>query len=75
MTTTTKPLRAKRRSFKEVEAAAYAKGRAEGYATAARQCEQVQEQLVAQNKALQARLDEGIWSRLTGLFKGGRDAI
>jgi len=75
MTTTTKPLRAKRRSFKEVEAAAYAKGRAEGYATAARQCEQVQEQLVAQNKALQARLDESLWSRLTGLFKGGRDAI
>ena len=72
MTTTTKPPRAKRRSFKEVEAAAYAKGRAEGHATAARQCEQVQEQMVAQIKTLQARLDESIWSRLTGLFKGER---
>ena len=64
--------RAKRRSFKDVATTAYAKGRDEGYAKAAQQYEQVQNQLVARNKALQARLDEGIWSRLTGLFKGGR---
>jgi hypothetical protein len=72
MTTTTKPPRAKRRSFKDVEAVAHVKGRAEGYAKAAQQYEQVQETLVAQNKALQARLDESLWSRITGLFKGER---
>jgi flagellar biosynthesis/type III secretory pathway protein FliH len=70
MTTTTKPPRAKRRSFKEVEAAAHAKGLNEGYAKAAQQYEHVQEQLMAQIKTLQARLDESIWSRITGLFKG-----
>ena len=64
--------RAKRRSFKDVAATAHAKGRDEGYAKAAQQYEQVQDQLLAQNKALQACLDKGIWSRLTGLFKGGR---
>jgi flagellar biosynthesis/type III secretory pathway protein FliH len=58
-------LKTKRRTFKEVSAEAYAKGRDEGYATAARQYQEVQQRL-------QACLDKGIWSRLTGLFKGGR---
>ena len=65
-------LKTKRRTFKDVSAAAYSKGRDEGYAKAAQQYEQVQDQLLAQNKALQACLDKGIWSRLTDLFKGGR---
>ena len=64
--------RAKRRSFKEVAATAHAKGHADGYAAASRQYQEVQQRLLAQNKALQACLDKGIWSRLTGLFKGGR---
>ena len=72
MTTITKPTRAKRRTFKEVAATAHAKGRDEGYAAASRQYQEVQQRLLAQNKALQACLDKGIWSRLTGLFKGGR---
>ena len=72
MTTTTKPPRAKRRSFKEVAATAHAKGLNEGYAKAAQQYEHVQDQLLAQKKALQARLDESLWSRITGLFKGER---
>ena len=77
MTTTETPTpvaktRAKRRSFKDVATTAYAKGRDEGYAKAAQQYEQINARRSAEIKALQARLDEGIWSRLTGLFKGGR---
>jgi len=64
--------RAKHRSFRDVAATAHAKGRDEGYAKAAQQYEQVQDQLMQGIKRLHARLDEGIWSRLTGLFKGGR---
>ena len=64
--------RAKRRSFKEVAATAHAKGHADGYAKAAQHYEYVHEELQAENKRLQACLDKGIWSRLTGLFKGGR---
>lgn len=76
MTTITKPTRAKRRTFKDVAATAHAKGLDEGYAKAAQHYDQhyehVQEELLAEIKALQARLGESIWSRLTGLFKGGR---
>ena len=77
MTTTDTPTpvaktRAKHRSFRDVAATAHAKGRDEGYAKAAQQYEQVQDQLMQGIKRLHARLDEGIWSRLTGLFKGGR---
>jgi flagellar biosynthesis/type III secretory pathway protein FliH len=72
MTTITKPTRAKRRTFKDVAATAHAKGLDEGYAKAAQHYEYVQEELLAEIKALQARLGESIWSRLTGLFKGGR---
>ena len=68
-------LKTKRRTFKEVAATAYSKGLDEGYATAARQFQEVQQQLLAENKRLQACLDKGIWSRLTDLFKGGRDAF
>ena len=68
-------LKTKRRTFKEVSAAAHAKGRDEGYATAARQFQEVQQRLLAENKRLQECLDKGIWSRLTDLFKGGRHAI
>jgi hypothetical protein len=75
MTTTTKPLRAKRRSFKDVAAMAHAKGWDEGHAAAARQFQEVQQRLLAENKRLQECLDKSIWSRLTGLFKGGRDAL
>lgn len=68
--------RAKRRSFKEVAATAHAKGHAdgyaEGYADAVQLHAQVRDALQAENKRLQACLDKGIWSRLTGLFKGGR---
>ena len=65
-------LKTKRRTFKEVATEAHAKGHADGYAAASRQYQEVQQRLLAQNKRLQACLDEGIWSRLTGLFKGGR---
>ena len=65
-------LKTKRRTFKDVSAAAHAKGLDEGYATAARQFQEVQQRLLAENKRLQACLDKSIWSRLTGLFKGGR---
>jgi len=68
-------LKTKRRTFKEVSAEAHAKGRDEGYATAARQFQEVQQRLLAENKRLQACLDKGVWSRLTDLFKGGRHAI
>ena len=64
--------RAKRRSFKDVAATAHAKGRDEGYAKAVQLHAQVRDALQAENKRLQACLDKGIWSRLTGLFKGGR---
>jgi hypothetical protein len=64
--------RAKRRSFKDVAATAYVKGHAEGYADAVQLHAQGRDALKAEIKALQARLDESIWSRLTGLFKGGR---
>ena len=78
MTTTETPTpvaktRAKRRSFKDVAATAHAKGCDEGYAKAAQQYEQINARRSAEIKALKARLDEkSIWSRLTGLFKGGR---
>ena len=72
MTTITKPTRAKRRTFKDVATTAHAKGLDEGYAKAAQHYEHVQEELLAEIKALQARLGESIWSRLTGLLKGGR---
>jgi hypothetical protein len=75
MTTTTKPLRTKRRSFKDVSTEAYGKGHADGYADAVQLHAQVQERLLAENKWLQECLDKSIWSRLTGLFKGGRDAF
>lgn len=68
-------LRGKRRTFKEVSTEAYGKGRDEGYATAARQFQEAQQRLLAENKRLQECLDKGIWSRLTDLFKGGRHAI
>jgi len=68
-------LKTKRRTFKEVSAEAHAKGRDEGYAAAARQFQEVQQRLLAENKRLQACLDKGVWSRLTDLFKGGRHAI
>ena len=68
-------LKTKRRTFKDVSAAAYSKGRDEGYATAARQFQEVQQRLLAENKRLQECLDKGIWSRLTALFKGGRDDL
>ena len=56
MTTITKPTRAKRRTFKDVAATAHAKGLDEGYAKAAQHYEYVQEELLAEIKALQARL-------------------
>ena len=65
-------LKTKRRTFKEVAATAYSKGLDEGYAKAAQHYEYVQEELLAEIKALQARLGKSIWSRLTDLFKGGR---
>ena len=65
-------LKTKRRTFKEVSAMAHAKGQDEGYATAARQVQEVQQRLLAENKRLQECLDKSIWSRLTDLFKGGR---
>ena len=68
-------LKTKRRTFKEVAATAHAKGHADGYAKAAQHYEYVQEELLAEIKALQARLGKSIWSRLTGLFKGGRDDL
>ena len=68
-------LKTKRRTFKDVSAAAHAKGLDEGYAKAAQHYEYVQEELLAEIKALQARLGKSIWSRLTGLFKGGRDDL
>jgi len=68
-------LKTKRRTFKEVSAMAHAKGQDEGYAAAARQFQEVQQRLLAENKRLQECLDKSIWSRLTDLFKGGRHAI
>ena len=65
-------LKTKRRTFKEVAATAYDKGHADGYADAVQLHAQVRDALQAENKRLQACLDKGIWSRLTGLFKGGR---
>ena len=64
--------RAKRRSFKDVAATAHAKGHADGDADAVQLHAQARDALQAENKRLQACLDKGIWSRLTGLFKGGR---
>ena len=68
-------LKTKRRTFKDVSTGAYNKGWDEGYATAARQFQEVQQRLLAENKRLQECLDKGIWSRLTALFKGGRDDL
>ena len=65
-------LKTKRRTFKEVAATAYDKGHADGYADAVQLHAQARDALQAENKRLQACLDKGIWSRLTGLFKGGR---
>ena len=62
----------KRRTFKDVEAEAYGRGRAEGYLEGRKTLAQDLDLLLSHNKELQARLGQGLWSRLTGLFKGGR---
>ena len=72
MTETTKY---KRRTFKDVEAAGYARGRAEGYLEGRKTLAQDLDLLLSHNKELQVRLGQGLWSRLTGLFKGGRNEL
>ena len=66
MTETTKY---KRRTFKEVEAAGYARGRKEGYSEGRKSLELDMELLLSRNHLLHARLSQGLWSRLTGLFQ------
>jgi len=59
MTETTKY---KRRTFKEVETEAHARGRKEGYLEGRKSLELDMDRL-------HARLSQGLWSRLTGLFQ------
>jgi len=66
MTETTKY---KRRTFKEVEAEVYAKGRKEGYLEGRKSLERDMDLLLSRNHLLHARLSQGFWSRLTGLFQ------
>jgi hypothetical protein len=66
MTETTKY---KRRTFKEVEAEAYARGRKEGYSEGRKSLEPDMDGLLSRNYLLHARLSQGLWSRLTGLFQ------
>ena len=68
MTETTKY---KRRTFKDVEAAGYARG----YSAGRKSLERDMDLLLSRNHLLHARLSEGLWSRLTGLFKGGRNEL
>ena len=68
MTETTKY---KRRTFKDVEAAGYARG----YSAGRKSLERDMDLLLSRNHLLHARLSEGLWSRLTGLFKGSRNEL
>ena len=61
----------KRRTFKDVEAAGYARG----YSAGRKSLERDMDLLLSHNKELQVRLGQGLWSRLTGLFKGGRNEL
>ena len=85
MTTTTK--RARRRTFKEVAAEAYAKGWSEGREAARVEFEQAynllskhSNDMELENAMLQRRLDNVslrklAWSRITGLFGGRNDRM
>ena len=65
----------KRRTFAVVEAAGYARGRSDGYSAGRKSLERDMDLLLSRNHLLHARLSEGLWSRLTGLFKGGRNEL
>jgi len=66
MTETTKY---KRRTFKDVETEAHARGRKEGYLEGRKSLELDMDRLLSRNHMLHARLSQGLWSRLTGLFQ------
>ena len=77
--TTTETKRAKRRTFKDVAAAAHAEGYAEGYAEGREQAwRDTQEVLDASARAVReakaelenVSLRKLAWSRITGLFGG-----
>lgn len=62
-------LKTKRRTFKDVSAAAYNKGWDEGREAARKEFEAAKAQLS------NVSLRKLAWSRLTDLFKGGRDVF
>ena len=83
MTTITKPTRAKRRTFKDVEAAGYAKGWKECRQKFEADYDEVVDANVElglkvmelQNKLDNISLRKLAWSRITGLFGVGRDRV
>jgi hypothetical protein len=83
-TTTTESKRARRRTFKEVSTAAYERGFAEGVDLATKNAREELDRMSAANvelarsvmaletKLANVSLRKLAWSRITGLFKGGK---
>jgi len=67
--TMTKATKYKRRTFKDVETEAYARGRKEGHLEGRKSLELDMDHLLFRNRMLHERLSQGLWSRLTGLFQ------